>query len=207
LRERFELGGESLVVEIASNDGYLLQHFISGLKTLLHPRGVVTMEFPLLQQLMRQNQFDTIYHEHYSYLSWLVVEQSFARQGLRIFDVEELSTHGGSLRIFARHADADGEPESARLGQLRDRESAFGLDRLETYTGFSETVHATKHKLLEFLIAARAAGDTVVGYGAPGKGNTLLNYCGIRTDLLDYTVDRSPTIGEHMDREVPVFAL
>jgi hypothetical protein len=256
MRSRLSLTGDDLVVEIASNDGYLLQHFVAagipalgvepaanvaeiarskgidtdcaffgretarrlrsergqprlllgnnvlahvpdindfvaGMKILLHPRGVITMEFPHLWQLMSNNQFDTIYHEHFSYLSFFVVERIFAHHGLRLFDVEELPTHGGSLRIYACHADA---PQSTMpsVELLREREIQAGLGRLDTYTGFAEQVKATKRDILEFLIGARRAGKRVVGYGAPGKGNTLLNYCGIRTDFLDFTVDRNP---------------
>jgi hypothetical protein len=150
------------------------------------------MEFPHLQQLMEQNQFDTIYHEHFSYLSFTTVERIFRKHGLVLFDVEELPTHGGSLRIYARHVEDSGKPVSAAAISLREREIAKGFDRLETYAGFTEQVQETKRKLLEFLIGAKRAGKRVVGYGAPGKGNTLLNYCGIRQDFLDFTVDRSP---------------
>jgi SAM-dependent methyltransferase len=255
--KRLGLGPSSLVMEIASNDGYLLQHFVkagipclgiepaanvakvavergipttvrffgwetagliaaesgrpdlllgnnvlahvpdindfvSGMKRLLKPGGVITMEFPHLLQLIDQNQFDTIYHEHFSYLSLVTVERIFAHHGLVLFDVEEIPTHGGSLRIYARHADDAAKPVGARVHELREREIARGLCRLETYSAFGENVKETKRKLLEFLIGAKRAGKQVVGYGAPGKGNTLLNYCGIRQDFLDYTVDRSP---------------
>lgn len=254
--ERLGLGQQSRVVEVASNDGYLLQFFVArgipvlgiepaanvarvaeekgiptlvkffgretaaelaeqgvradlllgnnvlahvpdlngfvaGLATLLAPGGTITMEFPHLMRLVEGNQFDTIYHEHYCYLSLLAVERVFAGHGLGLVDVEELPTHGGSLRIFAGHADRCTAP-SPRLVELRAREAAAGYDRLETYLGFAERVAETKWRLLEFLIAARRAGKHVVGYGAPGKGNTLLNYCGIRSDLVEYTVDRSP---------------
>jgi SAM-dependent methyltransferase len=253
---RLGLGGDSLVVEVASNDGYLLQHFVKkgirvlgiepaanvarvavekgiptlveffgeqtaralvsqgkqadlicganvlaqvpkpndfvkGLQVLLKPGGVVTIEFPHLMRLMAESQFDTIYHEHFSYFSFLTAEKIFAAQGLALFDVEELPTHGGSLRIYARHAGDASKPVSGRAEELRQREIDAGLLRLETYANFGEQVKETKRKLLEFLIEARRAGKTVVGYGAPGKGNTLLNYCGIRTDFLDFTVDRS----------------
>jgi SAM-dependent methyltransferase len=257
ISERLGLGRDSLVVEVASNDGYLLQHFIrkgipalgiepaanvarvaqekgiptlieffgertaramaahgsqadlicganvlaqvpqpndfvKGLQALLKPGGVVTIEFPHLMRLMAENQFDTIYHEHFSYFSFLSAERLFAAHGLTLFDVEELPTHGGSLRVYARH-DADGaKPVTARAEELRRREIEAGLARLETYAHFGERVKEVKRKLLAFLIEAKRAGRTVAGYGAPGKGNTLLNYCGIRTDFLDFTVDRSP---------------
>jgi SAM-dependent methyltransferase len=254
---RFPITEKSLVVEIASNDGYLLQYFVekkvpvlgiepaanvaavatqkgipslvkffgsgtarelvasgkradlllgnnvlahvpdindfvSGMKILLKPQGVITMEFPHLMRLMEQNQFDTIYHEHFSYLSFSTVEKIFARHGLTLFDVEELPTHGGSLRIYARHAEDSSKPVDPRVLELRNREESAGFSRLETYSQFAEQVKETKRKLLEFLIKAKQSGKKIVGYGAPGKGNTLLNYCGIRTDFLDYTVDRSP---------------
>lgn len=254
---RFGLGARSLVMEIASNDGYLLQHFVArgipcrgiepaanvaevaarrgiattvrffgcaaaadlarefgkpdlllgnnvlahvpdindfvaGMKRLLGASGVITMEFPHLERLMAENQFDTIYHEHFSYLSLGTVERIFAHHGLRLFDVEELSTHGGSLRIYACHAEDAGKADSAEVERIKAGERAFGLGSLQGYGGFERRVRDTKNKLLRFLIDAREAGRTVAGYGAPGKGNTLLNYCGIRTDYLDYTVDRSP---------------
>ncbi|WP_412062564.1 methyltransferase domain-containing protein [Rubrivirga sp. IMCC45206] len=255
--DRFGLTGDSLMVEIASNDGYLLQHavargipclgvepaanvaqaarekgvptrvaffgeaearamraegicadliaannvlahtphlnsFVAGLAVLLADDGVATVEFPHLLRLVDENQFDTIYHEHFSYFSFTAAERVFARHGLTLFDVEELPTHGGSLRIYARH-DADAsKPVTDRATALADREQAWGVDDLATYAAFAEQVRETKRGLLDFLIAARRDGKTVVGYGAPGKGNTLLNYCGIRTDLLDYTVDRNP---------------
>ena len=257
MRERFGLGPGSLVMEIASNDGYLLQHFVAqgvpvlgiepaanvakvaqdkgvrtevcfhgrssadkivakygladlllgnnvlahvpdlndfvaGMKRLLKRGGVITMEFPHLQRLMEQNQFDTIYHEHFSYFSFLTVEQVFAAHGLVLFDVEELPTHGGSIRIYARHAEDHSKAVGERPQQLRARELALGFDRLQTYQNFDEQVKSTKRKILSLLIELRNRGKTIVGYGAPGKGNTLLNYCGIRTDLLDYTVDRNP---------------
>ena len=256
--ERFGLGEESLVVELASNDGYLLQYFVErgipvlgvepaanvaeaalekgiptlvrffgeefgaelaterrpadlivgnnvlahvpglndfvrGIKRLLAPRGgVATLEFPHLLKLIEENQFDTIYHEHFSYFSFLTVEKVFAEHGLTLFDVEELPTHGGSLRIYARHAEDPTHEVGSRVADLRDREVARGFDRIEGYLGFEERVRRIKRELLTFLIDAREAGRSVVGYGAPAKGNTLLNYCGVRTDLLDYTVDRSP---------------
>jgi SAM-dependent methyltransferase len=257
MRRRFALSPASLVMEIASNDGYLLQHFVAagvpvlgiepaanvakvaqergirtevsfhgranadnivqkygqadlllgnnvlahvpnlndfvaGMKRLLKPGGVITMEFPHLQRLMEQNQFDTIYHEHFSYFSFLTVEQVFAFHGLTLFDVEELPTHGGSIRIYGRHTEDGSRPVSERAQQLRARELASGFDRLQTYLNFGEQVRTTKRKVLSLLIDLKNRGKTIVGYGAPGKGNTLLNYCGIRTDLLDYTVDRNP---------------
>ncbi len=255
--ERFGLSSQSHVVEIASNDGYLLQwfvrkgipvlgvepaantamvarergiptvvqffgtdtakalamqgkqadlllgnnvlahvpnlnDFVGGMKILLKPSGVITMEFPHLQRLIEENQFDTIYHEHFSYFSFVTVERVFAAHGLTIFDVEELSTHGGSLRIYARHVSDSTKPATERVRLLRAREVALGYEDLAVYAGFGERVKETKRKLLTFLIEAKREGKRVVGYGAPGKGNTLLNYCGIRTDFLDYTVDRSP---------------
>ena len=257
ITDRLKLGPESLVVELASNDGYLLQNFaqksipvlgidpasnvaevavrkgvptlvrffgeatarelveagkqadlllgnnvlahvpalndfVAGMKLLLKPTGVITMEFPHLLRLMEDNQFDTIYHEHFSYFSFLTAEKTFARHGLTLFDVEELPTHGGSLRIYGRHAGDETKPVTARVTELRRREQEMGFERLETYTAFDSQVKETKWKLLEFLIKARREGKTVIGYGAPGKGNTLLNFCGIRTDLIDYTVDRNP---------------
>jgi SAM-dependent methyltransferase len=254
--DRFRLGGDSLVVEVGSNDGYLLQHFVKkgirvlgiepaanvarvavekgiptlvkffgeqtaralaaegkqadlicganvlaqvpkpndfveGLQILLKRGGVVTIEFPHLMRLMAENQFDTIYHEHFSYFSFISAEKIFAGHGLTLFDVEELPTHGGSLRIYARRADDASKPVTRRAEELRQWEIDAGFLRVETYAHFGEQVKETKRKLLEFLIKAKSAGKTVVGYGAPGKGNTLLNYCGIRSDLIDFTVDRS----------------
>src|SRR5216684_1164461 len=202
--ERFGIGGKSFVVELASNDGYLLlgnnvlaqvpdlNDFVAGMKILLKPSGVITMEFPHLQRLMEENQFDTIYHEHFSYFSFVTVEKIFAAHGITLFDVEELPTHGGSLRIYGRHAEDSSKPVTAQVTELRRREEAAGTTRLETYSRFAEQVKETKRKLLEFLIAAKRNGKKIAGYGAPGKGNTLLNYCAIRTDFLDYTVDRNP---------------
>jgi hypothetical protein len=254
---RFGLGARSQVVELASNDGYLLQYFaaqaipvlgvepaanvaqvaiekgiptivtffgeavarqlvadgiradlllgnnvlahvpdlngfVAGMQILLKPDGVITMEFPHLMRLMMENQFDTIYHEHFSYFSFLTVERVFAAHGLTLFDVEELPTHGGSLRIYARHAGYAALPVSDRVAALRTREEAAGFTRLDHYRSFGAQVQQTKRRLLDFLIQAKRHGKSIAGYGAPGKGNTLLNYCGIRTDFLDYTVDRSP---------------
>jgi 2-polyprenyl-3-methyl-5-hydroxy-6-metoxy-1,4-benzoquinol methylase len=255
--ERFHLNGQSHVVEVASNDGYLLQYFVekeipvlgiepaanvakvaiekrvstlveffgvecahrlaaegkqadlllgnnvlaqvpdlndfvAGLKILLKPQGVITIEFPHLMCLVAQNQFDTIYHEHFSYFSFITAEKIFAAHGLTLFDVEELSTHGGSLRIFACHTDDTSKPVSQRSLALRQRELEAGLAEMAYYAAFAEQVKETKRKLLDFLIQAKRAEKSIVGYGAPGKGNTLLNYCGIRTDFLDFTVDRNP---------------
>ena len=169
-----------------------LNDFVAGMKIVLKPKGIITMEFPHLLQLIQQNQFDTIYHEHYSYYSLLSATQVFAAHGLVIFDVEELPTHGGSLRIYARHED-NGELEiSDRIGKLSGKEIQAKLDKLETYLNFGEKVKETKRKLLKFLIEAKSQGKVIAAYGAPAKGNTLLNYCGVRTDFIDYTVDRSP---------------
>jgi hypothetical protein len=169
-----------------------LNDFVGGLKILLAPTGVITIEFPHLMQTIDGNQFDQVYHEHYSYFSLYSVERIFAAHGLPIFDVEELSTHGGSLRVYAHHAADTTRHATERLLALRGRESDAGISTLSYYQEFEARVRDTKHKLLEFLIEAKRAGKRVVGYGAPGKGNTLLNYCGIRTDFLDFTVDRSP---------------
>jgi hypothetical protein len=166
--------------------------FVGGIALLLAPDGIVTIEFPHLMRLMEQSQFDTIYHEHFSYFSLLSAERIFAAHGLTLFDVEELSTHGGSLRIYARHTKRGAGDASRGLNDLRRRERDAGFERLETYAAFTESVHECKRRLLEFLIGARRAGKRVAGYGAPGKGNTLLNYCGIREDFVEYTVDRNP---------------
>ncbi len=166
--------------------------FVAGMKVLLKRQGVITMEFPHLMRLMEENQFDTIYHEHFSYFSLFTVEQIFAAHDLTLFDVEELPTHGGSLRIYVCHSDNAAYPVSERVKRLRLAETAAGFTCLEHYLSFGEQVKETKRRLLDFLIRARNEGKSIVGYGAPGKGNTLLNYCGIRTDFLDYTVDRSP---------------
>jgi hypothetical protein len=169
-----------------------INDFVEGLRSLLAPRGVLTMEFPHLQRLMAENQFDTIYHEHFSYLSLIAVERVFAHHGIVIFDVEELPTHGGSLRIYGRLAKVGAPAVTERLNALRQREIDDGFRTPERYEGFGEQVKATKRNLLAFLIDAKRRGKKIVGYGAPGKGNTLLNYCGIRTDFLDFTVDANP---------------
>jgi SAM-dependent methyltransferase len=185
-----------------------LNDFIAGMKRLLKPHGVITMEFPHLLRLMAGNQFDTIYHEHFSYFSLLAVEQAFRRNGLVVFDVEELSAHGGSLRIYAAHEENASQPIGPRVGEIRRQEVASGLDTLAAYDGFASRVEETKRALLAFLIDAKRAGKRVAGYGAPAKGNTLLNYCGIRQDFVDYTVDRSEhKQGRYLPgSRIPVFA-
>jgi SAM-dependent methyltransferase len=256
ISERLGLGPDSFVMELASNDGYLLQYFVkrgipclgiepaanvaevarqhgvpteveffgeasarklgakrladlvlgnnvlaqvpdlnsfvAGIPHVLKPTGTVTIEFPHLQRLLEENQFDTIYHEHFCYFSLLSAEAIFARHGLTIFDVEELWTHGGSLRIYARHTADTSRPPTERLLALRAREEALGYRNIETYVRFEEQVRRTKRKLLRLLIDAKESGKRIAGYGAPGKGNTLLNYCGVRTDFVDFTVDRNP---------------
>jgi len=254
---RFGFGSGSKVVEIASNDGYLLQYFaqagvpvlgieptrntaaaalkkgiptiteffgrdtaaavrsshgaadlilgnnvlahvpdindfVGGLELLLAPGGVVTFEFPQLLHLVAQNYWDTIYHEHFSYLSFTTVEQIFARHGLTLFDVEDLATHGGSIRIFGRHAGAAAPPATERVAAMKAREKAAGHFDIAYYERYGERVRESKREILAFLIDAKRGGKRIAGYGAPGKGNTLLNYCGIRTDFIDFTVDRSP---------------
>ena len=256
MAERYRLHESSLVVEIASNDGYLLQYFkergvgvlgiepaanvarvaidkgiatdiaffgtatarrlvaqgrqadltaannvlahvpdlndfVAGFKILLKPTGIATFEFPHLLRLIQECQFDTIYHEHFSYFSLLVVDKVFAHHGLAVFDVEELSTHGGSLRVFAAPAEA-ARPRSGRVGAVIAAERTAGLDRPGSYGDFGNAVTEVKCRLLAFLIGARREGKTVVGYGAPAKGNTLLNYCGVGPELIPYTVDLSP---------------
>jgi C-methyltransferase C-terminal domain/Putative zinc binding domain/Methyltransferase domain len=192
-----ELAGQGLTADLLIGNNVLAQvpdlnSFVAGMKILLADRGVITLEFPHLLRLIEENQFDTIYHEHFSYFSLTTAEAILSTHGLRIFDVEELPTHGGSLRIYASHAGDDSKPTGPRANELRAREESNGLKRLERYSSFAEQVQETKRALLEFLIEAKRQGKTIVGYGAPGKGNTLLNYCGIRTDFLDYTVDRNP---------------
>ncbi len=169
-----------------------LNNFVEGLKIALKPGGIITMEFPHLLRLMEENQFDTIYHEHFSYFSLYSVKNLFALHGLEIFDVEEIPTHGGSLRIYGKLKTDKSKTVTNRVEDLIEKEKSAGLLDIKTYYGFSERVKSTKRKLLQFLIQARNEGKKIVGYGAPAKGNTLLNYCGIRTDFLDYTVDRSP---------------
>lgn len=190
-----ELAAEGIRADLLAGNNVLahvpaLNDFVAGLAVLLAPGGVLTLEFPHLLRLMDETQFDTIYHEHFSYFSFATVRRVCAAHGIDLFDVEELSTHGGSLRIFGCHA---GErPEEPRVADLLAREAAAGLDRLDGYRPFDRKVQALKRGFLRFLIEAQEAGKTVVGYGAPAKGNTLLNYCGVREDLVAYTVDRSP---------------
>ena len=169
-----------------------LNDFVGAMKRLLAPTGVITMEFPHLLNLIEQNQFDTIYHEHFSYFSFLTVEKVFASQGLTLFDVEEVPTHGGSLRIFAKHADDRSRTVAPSVSALQAKERQAGLHVIDTYTMFDDKVKRTKRRLLDFLVKAKDAGKRVVGYGAPAKGNTLLNYCGVREDFIEFTVDRSP---------------
>lgn len=168
-----------------------LNDFVAGMKILLAPGGIITMEFPHLLRLIEGNQFDTIYHEHFSYFSLMTVEKVFARHGIELHDVEELPTHGGSLRIFGRHAGREG-PVSPALGGIKKREIDAGLDRTETYTSFGRKVAETKRRLLDLLLDAKDSGKAIAAYGAAAKGNTLLNYCGVRTDIVDYVADRSP---------------
>ena len=169
-----------------------INDFVEGLKEMLGMDGVITMEFPHLQRLIEGNQFDTIYHEHFSYLSLVAVNRIFDSHGLTIFDVDEIPTHGGSLRIYGRHKENDKRMVTNRVTELLRRELELGFETLAYYANFKEKVKETKRILLDFLIDAKRKGKTIVGYGAPGKGNTLLNYCGIRTDFLDFTVDKSP---------------
>jgi len=166
--------------------------FVGGMKLLLKPGGVITVEFPHLMRLVEDGQFDTIYHEHFSYFSFSTVTRIFERHDLRVFDVQELSTHGGSLRVYACHADDPAKEPTERVAALAEREQVAGYGELGVYEAFGERMAATKREVLRCLIDAKEAGKTIVGYGAPAKGTTLLNYCGIGTDFLDYTVDKSP---------------
>lgn len=169
-----------------------INDFVAGLKILLAADGVITLEFPHLARLIEKNQFDTIYHEHFSYFSFTTAEKIFARHELVLFDVDELETHGGSLRIYARHAQDTSKAISPRCARLKESEARLGLNNIKTYVSFSEKVRASKRKLLDFLISAKRKGKSIAGYGAPAKGNTLLNYCGVRSDFIDYTVDSNP---------------
>jgi len=176
-----------------------INDFLAGLKIALKTDGIITFEFPHLLRLIKENQFDTIYHEHFSYLSLLATEKIFAQHGLTLFDVEEVPTHGGSLRIFARHTENTTPPGTVtdRVATMRAQETDFGLRTMATYSAFGEKVKATKRKLLRFLIDAKENGKSVVCYGAAAKGVTLVNYCGVRDDLVDYVVDRSPYKQNH----------
>lgn len=256
MTKRFDLGSDSLVVELASNDGYLLQYFVAkdipvlgiepalnvaavaeekgvptrteffgveyagelrdeglaadliaannvlaqvpdlhdfvaGIAILLAPEGRVTIEVPHLDTLVEGNQFDTIYHEHFSYFSAVSIERLAQRHGLRLVEIEELPTHGGSLRVHLAHATST-QPVDPSVAAMLERERGLGMEDLAYYERFAEKVRRTKRDLLTFLIEAKAAGKTVCGYGAPGKSATLLNYCGIGTDFIDFTVDRNP---------------
>jgi len=168
-----------------------LNDFVAGLSIALLERGTITLEFPLLLRLIAERQFDTIYHEHFSYFALRSIEPVVRAHGLAVVDVDRLPTHGGSLRLYLQHA-TERASEAPAVAELRDEEVAAGLDSLETYVGFGEAAAGVKRDLLDFLIGAKRDGRRVVGYGAPAKGNTLLNYCGVGTDLLEYTVDRSP---------------
>ncbi|HTU77296.1 MAG TPA: class I SAM-dependent methyltransferase [Solirubrobacteraceae bacterium] len=169
-----------------------LNDFVAGMKIMLAERGTITMEFPHLMRLIEDRQWDTIYHEHFSYFSFLTVSRVFAAHGLRLFDVEELPTHGGSLRVYGAHCGDAGKPDTARAEEMRERERDAGYEQLETYLHYGARIEADKREILEFLIGLKNDGLRVVGYGAPAKGNTLLNYCGVRCDFLDYTVDLNP---------------
>lgn len=169
-----------------------LNDFVEGLRTMLSDRGTLTLEFPHLWRLIDDRQFDTIYHEHFSYFSFVTAERVLAAHGLTVFDVQELETHGGSLRLHARHAADAMRPVRPSVIELRARERAAGFETLGLYEDFGPRVAEAKRRLLELLMGAKDAGKSIAGYGAPGKGNTLLNYCGIGTDFLDYTVDLNP---------------
>nr|WP_239027876.1 class I SAM-dependent methyltransferase [Geomonas subterranea] len=169
-----------------------LNDFVAGLKIVLKDDGVITMEFPHLLRLMEKNQFDTIYHEHFSYFSLITVVQVFRKHGLSVFDVQELATHGGSLRIFACHEGNADKAATNSVEALLAREAEAGLSSLSTYLSFGEKVRETKRSLLQFLIQAKKEGKKIACYGAAAKGNTLLNYCGIRSDFIDFVVDLSP---------------
>lgn len=255
--ERFGFDSNSLVVEIASNDGYLLQYFkenkvpvlgieptantakvaqdkgistlvkyfgvntakelvnegrkadlllgnnvlahvpdindfVQGMKLLLSDNGVVTMEFPHLYQLLKFNQFDTIYHEHFSYLSFNSVKTIFESVGLEMFDVEEIPTHGGSLRIYAKHKEDTSKAISVNVGDLMQKENEAGMASVSYYEDFQEKCNKVKYDFLSFLLESKAQQKKVIGYGAAAKGNTLLNYCGVKKDMIDYVVDASP---------------
>jgi SAM-dependent methyltransferase len=270
--ERFGLGASSQVVELASNDGYLLQYFrdrgvpvlgiepaanvakvaeengiptlveffgrevataqaatgradlllgnnvlahvpdlndfVGGMKIMLKPGGVITMEFPHLMRLIDENQFDTIYHEHFSYFSFRTVSRVFAAHGIRLFDVEELPTHGGSLRIYGAHDDDEAKPETERARELAERERRAGYEEIDTYRAYARGVQDEKRSILSFLIDLKRQGQSIAGYGAPAKGNTMLNFCGVGTDFLDYTVDLNPHKQGHFlpGSHIPIYA-
>lgn len=192
-----EMASDNILADLLIGNNVLahvpdINDFVKGMKIVLKPHGILTLEFPHLMRLMEGNQFDTIYHEHFSYFSFLTVETIFAKHGLTLFDVDELITHGGSLRIYCRHSEDISRPVSNQVIALKEREISAGFRNLSHYHSFSERVLEAKRKILSFLISAKQEGKSVAGYGAPAKGNTLLNYCGIRTDFVDYTVDRSP---------------
>jgi 2-polyprenyl-3-methyl-5-hydroxy-6-metoxy-1,4-benzoquinol methylase len=197
VRTAHELQAENQLADLVVANNVLahvpdLSDFVAGLKLILKPRGIITVEFPHLVRLIEGNQFDTIYHEHFSYFSLCTAEKVFAKHGLKVFDVDEIPTHGGSLRLYACHCEGDSSEVHFRVLELREREIAAGISKMETYSSFGERVRETKRALVEFLIGVKRASKSVVGYGAPAKGNTLLNYCGIGRDFLDYTVDISP---------------
>ena len=169
-----------------------LNDFVAGLKIALAKDGIITMEFPHLLNIIKEHQFDTIYHEHFSYLSFYTVDQVFNKHRLKIFDVEQIQTHGGSLRIFCCHEEDNTQEISPRVNEIKQLELNSGLDQLDTYLDFTDKVQQTRQSLLDFIIKAKEQNKSIVGYGAPAKGNTLLNYCNINTDFIDYTVDRSP---------------
>jgi hypothetical protein len=208
-RIKAEKGAADLV---AGNNVYAhvpnINDFTAGLKAIIKERGVITLEFPHLLELVLNNQFDTIYHEHFSYLSLLAVEKIFAAHGLMVFDVERLPTHGGSIRVYGQHSEKPFWPIEPSVAKIREMEAKAGLGKIDTYPKFKENVEATKRGLLSFLIEAKSAKKTVVAYGAAAKGNTLLNYCGIRSDFIDCVVDRNPhkqglyTPGTH----IPVYS-
>ena len=175
-----------------------LNDFVGGMNLLLKPGGVITMEFPHLMRLINEQQFDTIYHEHFSYFSFRTAGRVFEAHGLRLFDVEELPTHGGSLRVYGCHADDDEKLESERAIELREREREAGYDELETYRTYARQVQQEKREILSFLIGLKEQGASIAGYGAPAKGNTMLNFCGIGTDFIDYTVDLNPHKQGHL---------
>jgi len=181
------MNGTNVVAQVPD-----LHDFVEGFRILLKSGGVVTIEFPHLMRLIEENQFDTIYHEHFSYFSFFTVEKIFAKHGLTVFDVDELPTFGGSLRIYARHSEDSSKPVTNRVSTLLNKEIDAGYTNLENYLSFAEKVKETKRNILEFMIKVKKEGRSIAGYGAPAKGNTLLNYCGIGTDFLDYTVDLSP---------------